>query len=556
MAGQIAGYGFRQGTGSTPGPSTGGIQANLADNQIPVYRSSSNTLENSGFQINPISRSLQGATNIETLADIQSAVSTFRLGQAHTMTSAAENVSFRNVITGSVFHPTWQTTEQDGDWASVQRTPVGDLVQDFVFQADNSETVTNPDFMFTSLAFNHRLYEVKIEPVADVDNVIVVIQQNNGTEFVDYWRSRLINLTTSQLASPSPQNIAINPFIDLVASTQYRLIVLSEGDIQLRGSADGMPRILLTYRQWEDVPIALKRDSIPGPAGPPGTNAIEVREDGTPVSTNINTLNFGSIFDILITGQTASITIPGGTGINWRHQEFRAGTLSVLSRTWYRQTSNNLVNARMPSTDFLPAGWHAFFANDSNSGEMALFGDFDRGLGRVFINPNRGREISWNGTIFLQGSDRQFTASRNFRSFSGNPVNPGKVITAPDGSTYTAGANGFNSNESDIVRNHVRNTNIRLTNNIRYTFDLPFLTSATFELTPIDSGYEIEADGSTTVTVRPMSDDEIIIMDGRHYNFNSPMFVRRNARVAIRRLNENQWIVFDSSGSIAGGFNP
>ena len=287
-----------------------------------------------------------------------------------------------------------------------------------------------------------------------------------------------------------------------------------------------------------------------------GTGTLEVRDNGTPVSTNINTLNFGSIFDILITGQTASITIPGGTGINWRHQEFRAGILSVLSRTWYRQTSNNLVNARMPSTDFLPAGWHAFFANDSNSGEMALFGDFDRGLGRVFINPNRGREISWNGTIFLQGSDRQFTASRNFRSFSGNPVNPGKVITAPDGSTYTAGANGFNSNESDIVRNHVRNTNIRLTNNIRYTFDLPLLTSATFELTPIDSGYEIEADGSTTVTVRPLSDDEIIIMDDRHYNFNSPMFVRRNARVAIRRLNENQWIVFDSSGSIAGGFNP
>ena len=261
MAGQIAGYGFRQGTGSTPGPSPGGIQANLADNQIPVYRSSSNTLENSGFQINPISKSLQGATNIETLADIQSGVSTFRLGQAHTMTSAAENVSFRNVITGTVFHPTWQKTEKEGDWASVQRTPVGDLVQDFVFQADNSETVTNPDFMFTSLAFNHRLYEVKIEPVADVDNIIVVIQQNNGTEFVDYWRSRLINLTTSQLASPSPQNIAINPFIDLVASTQYRLIALSEDDIQLRGNAAGVPRILLTYRQWEDLPLTLQRDS-------------------------------------------------------------------------------------------------------------------------------------------------------------------------------------------------------------------------------------------------------------------------------------------------------
>ena len=209
-----------------------------------------------------MTRALQGATNIETLADVQSGVSTFRLGQAHTMTSAAENVTFRNVTTDTVFHPTWQTTEPTGDWASEQRTPVGDLVEDFVFQSVNTETVTNPNFMFTSLPFDHRLYEVQIEPITAVENVIVVIQQRNTAgEFVDYWRSRLLTLTVSQLASPSPQNIAINPFIDLRASTEYRLIAAAADDIQLRGNAAGVPRILLTYRQWEDLPLALQRDS-------------------------------------------------------------------------------------------------------------------------------------------------------------------------------------------------------------------------------------------------------------------------------------------------------
>ena len=188
-----------------PGTPGGGLTLNLLDNQVPRYDEATNTLVNSGFQINPMTLALQGATNIETLADIQSGVSTFRLGQAHTMTSAAENVSFRNTVNDVVFHPTWQTTERTGDWSSVQRTPVGDLVQDFVFQSDRSETVTNPNFLFTSLAVNHRLYEVQVEPIADVENVIVVIQQRNTEgDFVDYWRSRLINLTASTVASPSP----------------------------------------------------------------------------------------------------------------------------------------------------------------------------------------------------------------------------------------------------------------------------------------------------------------------------------------------------------------
>ena len=113
-----------------PGDGGGGTDlSGLSDNQVPRFNAATNRLENSGFQIHPMTRALQGATNIETLADVQSGVSTFRLGQAHTMTSAGENVTFRNSINNVAFHPTWQTTESTGDWNSVQRTPVGDLIQ-------------------------------------------------------------------------------------------------------------------------------------------------------------------------------------------------------------------------------------------------------------------------------------------------------------------------------------------------------------------------------------------------------------------------------------------
>ena len=72
-----------------PGDGGGGTDlSGLSDNQVPRFNAATNRLENSGFQIHPMTRALQGATNIETLADVQSGVSTFRLGQAHTMTSA------------------------------------------------------------------------------------------------------------------------------------------------------------------------------------------------------------------------------------------------------------------------------------------------------------------------------------------------------------------------------------------------------------------------------------------------------------------------------------
>ena len=213
---------------------------------------------------------------------------------------------------------------------------------------------------------------------------------------------------------------------------------------------------------------------IDAPTGGTGTGTLEIRDNGTPVSTDTSVLNFGSEFGILITGRIATITLPSGISISWNHQTFLAGTLLSTNRVWYRHTANSLINANMPNTAGLTQGWHAFFANDSSSGEIGLFGNFAGGLGRIFIEPNRGKEISWNGSEFLEGPERRLRTTRNFRRFSANPVTPGQSITLPDGNTYNAGTNGFNSNASDAVRDHVRNTNVRLNNNAAYTFDYLF----------------------------------------------------------------------------------
>ena len=190
-------------------------------------------------------------------------MSAFRLGSAHAVLSTAENVVFSNLVTNDNFHPTWQTTERLGDWASVQRSPLGSLVENQVFQADRSQTATNPNFTFTSVAGNQRLYEINVEPVSSVQNVVFILEQRNTAgDFVDYWRSQPVNLTASDLNTPTPQNIINNSFIDLFGSTDYRVRILATADVQLRGNAAGIPRITLTLRQWQDQALVTQQEAV------------------------------------------------------------------------------------------------------------------------------------------------------------------------------------------------------------------------------------------------------------------------------------------------------
>lgn len=350
-----------------PGAQTtsGSDLSGLSDDQIPVFRNS--RLENSGFRINSMTRALQGATNIETLADIQSGVSTWRLGFAHSVSSAAENVTFRNTVNNVVFHPTWQTTEAEGDWSSVQRTPIGDLVEDFVFQADRSETVTNPDFMFTSLPFNHRLYEIQVEPIEATENIIVVLQQDVNGEFIDYWRSRLINLTPSDLANPTPQNIAINPFVDLIASTQYRIQVGSATDVVLRGNSAGLPRITLTYRRWTDLPLATEQFV----GGYRLDDSIEISDDVTITADNVAQYD-NKLWIIIGPPGTKTITVSDNLDFTYFGVFVRGGQSVVVIQQAAGGTITFNDRARVTFTNrqatiFARVAAHRFFEISNNA---------------------------------------------------------------------------------------------------------------------------------------------------------------------------------------------
>ncbi len=358
--------------GAATSSNLGSLTMNLGNGDVPQFKSDTNSLEPSGFSINQITQALRGNQDIITAGTVEAGVSTFRLGTAHEIRSAAENITFRNIVTNTVFHPTWQTTEENGAWASIQRTPIGNLITNFAFQSVGTETVTNPDFEFTSLPFNHRLYGVQIQPLAAADNVVVIIQQNNGTEFVDYWRSQPIDFTIGTM-----QNIAINPFIDLFASTTYRLMTVSANTVTVQGNAAGIPRILLNYRQWEDRPLVTSQDvgqfrfddsveisgnvTITSPNLETYNRKIWVitgsgQKDIT-ISEGLNLFYFGvhvldSAGSVFLSGPGGASTLRIDDGVNARYTGGESAVIFRAAANNYRVISNNLEGSGTASTTF------------------------------------------------------------------------------------------------------------------------------------------------------------------------------------------------------------
>ena len=775
---------FKNGAGVGGGNNGGGtnIIGNLSANQIPRFNATTNRLENSGFQINAITSALQGTTNVETSGTVQAGVSAFRLGSAHAVLSTAENVIFQNLVTDVTFHPTWQTTQRLGDWASVQRTPVGALIIDEVFQSDRSQTVNNPSFTLTGAASNRRLYEINVEPVTSVQNVIFVLEQRNTAgNFVDYWRSQPVNLT----ASATPQNIINNSFIDLLSSTDYRVRTIATDAVQLRGNAAGVPRITLTLRPWRDQPLVTQQDAVsslndlsdvryPVPtnvasgrvqrlvtqqaerridlqvnvsdeftdnaltgrytitgtnvirgnslvmfsanaitnlalkltvtgsnpaviyapdrlAWDTGTGGLDFTPGGElpiPMSSHVfspgDVINLelkkstgtirgsgvnpafvlvgqnsqfieladvrdvpadvGDLLDVAQTrgtsGQVLAVNAAGtaleyvtpaagssgiivgdngnffptpitridarggiqfgvagtdgilsissdigllndvpsnrgsagqilavnaaGTALqyvnaptataavtNWSHAELPVGQIPQTTHVWYRHTGAANIIRQMPTTTNLPSGWHAFIANDTTDTTLTLQGNFYGNINQLVLREQEGCEISWNGTNFVEGANRDRLTTSTLADWQHNPLIPGNTYITRGGISFSAGANILNM-EANGVTADMLNRRVQIEAPGAYRVDIPTLAAENRTEIPVDMGYGFTNNGGGILSITPRSVDEIA-MNGTRYRGQSPMMLAFGASVTFTRTNDNLWTVTSSRGTITGG---
>ena len=682
MAGVRAGYGLT--LGSTTTEIVESLSANLSDHALPRWDDENLQFLDSGLVRDPDTGTLITDADIMTTGRIQSGVATFGLGLAQDITAAAENVAFTNRVTNTVFHPTWQTAGIDGNWNSVQRTPVGNLVTNHPFQAIDTEEITNPDFMFTSLPVNNRLYAVNIEPVNTVSNVRVLIQQNNGTEFVDYWRSQPFDLVAD-----TQQNVVIRPFIDLFASTQYRFITITDEDVILKGDTNGIPRILITYWQWEDINLATqpyvgdyRLDGVIGVsadvsittsnaaqyqnklwlvtgseqiditiaddleltffavhvvsssgsvllenAGGDSSSLIDGESNQTytgrtsvifsrssnnvyfPLSShgldaggsvtgasfaaNVLTLTRSEILGDLTATIPAATTSAAGAmssedktkldgiedgaevneqanwtetdtnedsyiqnkptipSLNWDHATITSGQLPPNNRRWYTYTGTGNSTIQMPLESGIESGWHSFIGNDSTTGTVTMTGDFRGSLTSIALLPQQGCEMSYNGSIFLEGANRDLITVSSFPDWAGNPLQHDTTYTG-----FSTNSTGINVDATGGMEalTALLNKNIRVSTRTDndFVFDLPILNSGNFTAVPMGNGFGLLSDGPQETLIRPRSTNTLTRATLTH-NFADGVRLFPGASVTFVRSGATTWNVTIQSGTITGG---
>ena len=253
MAGKRAGYGRT--LGDTAEDTIDQLTEDLSDTAVPRWNEEENEMVDSGLTVDEDNNDINTERNIRTSGEIESGTSTFRLGSAHSISSAGENVPFVNRVTGIAYHPTWQETTIGGDWDSLQRVPLTDIRADQVLQDDESSTVTNPQAEFSGLTISHRIYRATISPNTSQTNVRAVLFIQRDGQFVEYSRSVMFDVMGGQRV-----RFDLNPFIDMAANQTFRIDVMSEdGDVVLNGS-NTQPFLLIDYRQYGDIPLAARRD--------------------------------------------------------------------------------------------------------------------------------------------------------------------------------------------------------------------------------------------------------------------------------------------------------
>lgn len=317
-------------------------------------------------------------------------------------------------------------------------------------------------------------------------------------------------------------------------------------------------------------------------------DVITVQDSGTEESTTIHTINFNNNLAVSVSSGVATVNGEAGTGsstflgltdtpgsftadrfirvnaagnaleygdptvgtasTNWDHVALPSGRIPANNRRWYTYTGTSNVSRQMPLESGISSGWHAFFGNDSTTGNLTLTGDFRGSLTTIVLLPQQGCEVSYNGSIFLEGPARDLITVSSFPDWAGNPLRPSTSYSG-----FSTNANGLNLNNT-ATRAALLNRSIRVvpTSGRDFQFDLEPINSSDFNLIPIGSGFGVTHQGVEEVVIRPASNDTLT-RGGRTHNFANGVRLSPGASITFVRSGQDTWNTTIQSGTITGG---
>ena len=273
------------------------LTASLSENAIPVFKSG--TLQNSSFE--ELTDAVMASKSVEVPQG------SLMIGSAVTMSEYGGLVSSQSNITDNLYLPVLYQNEAGTVEPISKNTP-------FYFNFDpqttvdvqpvDTTTITNvTEFNITSLSYNHRLHNMRFDFNSAATNLRARVTNLENNNVIKYFPSRAVwesgtgGISVSsgkQEVYPASQPEA-TPII-LPASTQFKIELAADGQIDLQGDASNNPYVSVDVCQADIVFLANENQ-----------DRIEITANTTITSANIDTYNRNVIY--IPSTQSTDVTI-------------------------------------------------------------------------------------------------------------------------------------------------------------------------------------------------------------------------------------------------------
>lgn len=175
----------------------------------------------------------------------------------HLMSSAGENIMWRNLHTGKIYSPPWQEVNRANSKLPTYRIYTDNNMSSSTVPSVGNDEITNPIWKITSRE-SRRIFAASFKSARDTKEAIVTVKAGNDVIWEGVIGDLKLNKTTLfNLDSDSvPFDYYKNEEVTFSMSSEY-------GDVVLFGDSSlSMPKVTYFYRVFDEIPIPDMDSSI------------------------------------------------------------------------------------------------------------------------------------------------------------------------------------------------------------------------------------------------------------------------------------------------------
>ena len=219
--------------------------ASLQDGEMTRFNQGTGEFEGTG-DINTDTGVNFGSKNIATEGIVEAGTGTFKLGDAIAESSAGENKTTTNLVSGQHFNPIW--IEQTENISKARLTISGE--QELIQEASKADIIINPSWQSDPVV-DWRVVKMTFEVDTTITNVVINITKGGSA----FYSARLGTLTANVEKTIDLKSTENNVPAEAFTGDAYILTLTSvDGDVRSKGSiANSLPFFKVGYFEFHDV---------------------------------------------------------------------------------------------------------------------------------------------------------------------------------------------------------------------------------------------------------------------------------------------------------------